>query len=164
MSDVDLAMIGPDRPMLHTCPFCDQPAEHHACCSKCFHDGAMIRQGMPDVISSLAAVTELEWEVVHTGGGVFILEAYLDREDENSPSIAIGHGDDGVLDGCATTSDGDRLGWTFGCYADGSLTPGRSWLVGLVSTEDLPKRVAAELPKLMTAWHSLVAEREARVA
>ena len=164
MSDVDLAMIGPDRPMLHTCPFCSQPAEHHACCSKCFHDGALIRQGMPDVISSLAAATELEWEVVHTGGGAFILEAYLDPDDEDSPSIAIGHGDDGVLDGCATTSDGDRFGWTFGCYADGSLAPGRSWLVGLVSTEDLPKRVVENLTRLIATWHVLVAMREAAVA
>lgn len=164
MSDVDLVMIGAGQPKPHTCPFCNQPAEHHACCSRCFHGGELIRQGMPGVLATLTAVTELEWEVVHAGGGAFILEAYLDREDENSPSIAIGHGGDGVLDGCATAADGDRLGWTFGCYADGSLVFERAWMVGPVSTEELPMRVAGELPKLIAAWHALVAEREALVA
>lgn len=164
MSDLDLAMIGPGQPRPHACPFCDQPAEHHACCSKCFHDGELIRRGMPEVLASLTAATELDWDVVHTGGGVFILEAYLDPDDENSPSIAIGHGDDGVLDGCATAADGDRLGWTFGCYADGSLAPGRAWTVGPVSTVELPQRVAGELTRLIATWHVLVAVREAAVA
>lgn len=152
MSDIDLVMVGDDHPKPHTCPLCTEPAEHRSCCRSCFYGGELIRRAMPGVIQTLAEATQLTFDVEYAAGGIFLLAAYLDPEDpEHSPMIAIGHGEEGLLNGDSTVADGDREGWTFGCYADAGHLDG--WQVGPVSTEELPKRVADELLKLIAAWH-----------